>query len=290
MCEHPLTAPSGVCRNVTDHPTAAAAPATPPPIRLAIYNGGGTFGGGWPHEHEYYVTLRAAASALGQRTHRAVTITNLTAPTVPTHLTTDSFDAVLFPGGSGSGQARALGAAGMGAVRAFVAGGGGYVGTCGGAFLALEHLMLYGTPPLPTVEPWKRGHGPVQVEFTAAAAATLHLDPQTYANKNVTIEYWQGPIVRPTDLPPSVTVLASYRTEIHSLSPNTTTGTMVNTPAMTSASYGKGRVFLNSPHPEIPSETPAEGTSAEGTHGGTYHKTRPEIYEGELAWVIRMDA
>jgi hypothetical protein len=152
-----------------------------------------------------------------------------------------------------------------------------------------SHLLP--SPPISSHPPnFAGGHGPVQVEFTAAAAATLHLDPQTYANKNVTIEYWQGPIVRPTDLPPSVTVLASYRTEIHSLSPNTTTGTMVNTPAMTSASYGKGRVFLNSPHPEIPSETPAEGTSAEGTHGGTYHKTRPEIYEGELAWVIRMDA
>ena len=55
---------------------------------------------------------------------------------------------------------------------------------------------------------------------------------------------------------------------------------MVDTPAMTSGSYGKGRVVLNSPHPEIPPEAAAGGPS-----GG---RTRPEIYEGELAWVLHM--
>jgi hypothetical protein len=48
---------------------------------------------------------------------------------------------------------------------------------------------------------------------------------------------------------------------------------MINTPAMTSAEYGHGRVVLNSPHPEIPIE---DG------------KTLPEIYAGELAWALRL--
>ena len=69
-----------------------------------------------------------------------------------------------------------------------------------------------------------------------------------------------------------VTQLSYYRTEIHSLYPNQTTGEMVNTPAMTSlddyGGKGKGRVFLNSPHPEL-------------------EPLRPEIYVGELRWVTR---
>ena len=60
----------------------------------------------------------------------------------------------------------ALGPSGMAAVRSFVRKGGGYVGTCecGGAFLAMTHLDLYGGP-VPTVEPWARGHGPVLVQL-----------------------------------------------------------------------------------------------------------------------------
>jgi hypothetical protein len=73
-------------------------------------------------------------------------------------------------------------------------------------------------------------------------------------------------------------VLSFFRTEIHNEHTNETTGNMVNTPAMTSAIYGEGRVVLNSPHPELPPEEPPGGAS----------KTRPEIYEGELAWVLRL--
>lgn len=41
-------------------------------------------------------------------------------------------------------------------MRAFVSEGGGYIGTCGGAFLAMTHLHLYGEN-VTTVEPWARG-------------------------------------------------------------------------------------------------------------------------------------
>ena len=150
-----------------------------------------------------------------------------------------------------------------------------------------------------------------------------HASKATYADKNVSIMYWQGPIVKAAAFPPNVrrdnstcttrphnvffcfflvfvhclytlncfrhlfaplemmtphfgfhqvTQLSYYRTEIHSLHPNQTTGEMVNTPAMTSlddyGGKGKGRVFLNSPHPEL-------------------EPLRPEIYVGELRWVTR---
>ena len=74
-----------------------------------------------------------------------------------------------------------------------------------------------------------------------------------------------------------MTKLSYFRTEIHSLHPNETTGEMINTPAMTSLdNYGGsdhgagGRIVLNSPHPELA-------------------PVHPDIYAGELLWVTRKD-
>lgn len=42
---------------------------------------------------------------------------------------------------------KAIGEEGMDAVKAHLVAGGGYIGTCGGAFLAIQHLKLYGEGP-----------------------------------------------------------------------------------------------------------------------------------------------
>jgi hypothetical protein len=71
-------------------------------------------------------------------------------------------------------------------------------------------------------------------------------------------------------MPANVSQLAFFRTEIHSRHTNETAGEMVNTPAITTMdNYGSGRVVLNSPHPELLPQL-------------------PQIYAGELQWVLRM--
>ena len=50
-----------------------------------------------------------------------------------------SFDVVIFPGGSSARQAQILNKSGRDAVRMFIASGGGFVGCCAGAFLALSN-------------------------------------------------------------------------------------------------------------------------------------------------------
>eukprot|EP00729_Bicosta_minor_P002778 gene2778-29660_t len=237
--------------------------------RIMWYDGNGTSMDGDPGF--YSILKQAADSAFPD----GFEITNMTAGEVRT-IKPGNFAVVVFPGGSGRGESTAIGEEGMDAVKAHLVAGGGYIGTCGGAFLAIQHLKLYGEGPAglgpTTQEPWDRGHGVVQVEFTKEGAETLGLQAATYADKNVSIMYWQGPIVKAAAFPPNVTQLSYYRTEIHSLHPNQTTGEMVNTPAMTSlddyGGKGKGRVFLNSPHPEL-------------------EPLRPEIYVGELRWVTR---
>ena len=115
----------------------------------------------------------------------------------------------------------------------------------------------------------------VQLEFTPTGLTQLQLPESTFGPypRNVTIMYWQGPIVKEADLDKwanvSVSKLAFFRTEIHSQHTNETMGEMVNTPAITSLdNYGDGRVVLNSPHPELAPKLPM-------------------IYTGELLWVLR---
>ena len=187
---------------------ASSASAT---THLAFYNGNGTSS----HANgPFFSTLtEAARSAFGTQ---GFTLTNMTDKAVAS-VTRSAFDVVVFPGGSGNGQAEAIGAAGIAALRQFVAAGGGYIGTCGGAFLGLQHVLFFGDGPggrgPPTQEPFDRGHGNVSVEFSPAGLRDLKLDTARFGGgKNVTILYWQGPIVKPMDLPTNVSQLGTFRT------------------------------------------------------------------------------
>ena len=253
------------------HDAAVASSSTSNLTRIAFYVGPGTSS---PAALEnFYATLEIAAGSVFDDTG-GYTLTNVTVPEVQA-LKRDNYDIIIFPGGSGNGQASAITDVGIAAVRTFHESGGGYIGTCGGAFLGIQHIMFYGNPPPPTQEPFDRGDGAVQVEFSAGGESTLGLNYTC----NVTIIYAQGPIVKADDFPPTVQVFATFRSEIHSNHPNQTTGEMVNTPAITAldldggapgAATAAGRVVLNSPHPEL---FRADGTNL------------PSIYAGELAWI-----
>jgi len=66
----------------------------------------------------------------------------------------------------------------------------------------------------------------------------------------VELRYANGPILSPAgreDLP-EYTPLAFFRTEIAKYEPQK--GTMIDTPAIIAAEFGRGRVLAISPHPE----------------------------------------
>ena len=158
-----------------------------------------------------------------------------------------SFDVIVFPGGSGSGQSKTLGEAGLKNVREFVRGGGGYVGICAGAYLACSNFSWgLGILNAGTVSnQWRRGLGIVEAEPTDAAPTVLGK-----VGGRFKVRYNNGPILKSgdrSDLPP-YTVLTLFRTEM--AENGTPVGAMVNTPAQAIATFGKGRVFVSSPHPE----------------------------------------
>lgn len=166
------------------------------------------------------------------------------------------FDVILQPGGSGRGQAGSLEAKGCKAIKDFVRAGNGYVGICGGAYLACSgydySLHIINAISIERTH-WARGGGGVDVELTPQGRRIISDIPGT-----VRIRYGQGPLFAPGndhDLPP-YTVLAYFREGITELNNTKATlngaveGAMEGIPAITAAQYGDGRVAIVSPHPE----------------------------------------
>lgn len=158
-----------------------------------------------------------------------------------------AFDLVVFSGGSGSAQAEAIGEEGRSNVREYVRNGGGYVGVCAGAYLACSNFKWgLGILNAGTVSnKWRRGQGFMDLELTEDGRRLLGDVRGTFK-----VRYHNGPIIRPagrTDVPP-YTPVAFFRSEIAEF--GSPVGVMVDSPAQARGTFGRGRVFISSPHPE----------------------------------------
>lgn len=168
------------------------------------------------------------------------------------------FDVAIFPGGSGSWQARELGPEGRDAVREFVEKGGGYLGVCGGAFLCSSHYSwslgilnagVLTSPPDASGDPrtglWYRGPPSiVWVEFSEDGKALFG----ARASEQLPVTFHDGPVIMAGSLK-AVTPfqpLAYYRSE--ALRDVSQRGTMMDTPAIVSGTFGAGRVIAIGPH------------------------------------------
>lgn len=67
---------------------------------------------------------------------------NFSADEVRRFLHVENYDVIFFPGGGGGTEEKTIGSAGQLAVKDFLARGGGYVGVCAGAYLALDALKI----------------------------------------------------------------------------------------------------------------------------------------------------
>lgn len=209
-------------------------PNTPPPIRLAVYDSGGTGGIG---------AERVIAQVGGQPDAIAVRVCgdDIGGGAL------DQFNALVVPGGSGSREAAALGEDGRARIRKFVEDGGGYVGICAGAYLATSGFswglkILNAKTPSPK---WERGHAMVKVELTRHGREILG-----DRNGAFDCKYANGPILCPARVEslPDYEPLAFFRTEV--AEHDSPKGVMINSPAIVAGRCGKGRVIVSSPHPE----------------------------------------
>jgi hypothetical protein len=156
-------------------------------------------------------------------------------------------DVFVVSGGMSHEQAHGLSKEGEERIRAFVAGGGGYLGICAGAHLAsIAHPWCLGIISVrKAVEgEWKRGSGFVDIEL-ADEGREIFGDVPTFKCR-----YHNGIIMRPgeRDDLPAYAVAARFRSEV--CENGTTPGAMIDTPAAVYAPYEKGKVFVISAHPE----------------------------------------
>lgn len=230
----PPTARSVIPPDINGFKTVIAAPKVAKPLRVAIYQGPG------------------APESSAENVQRVVKLMSGTTARIITgdevkQLALSQFDVVVFPGGSGSGQAKGIGEEGREKVREFVKTGGGYVGICAGAYLACANfdwgLSLLNASTVSNK--WRRGSGYVDFEVTYDGRPILGEVKGVHK-----VRYNNGPIIKPAaraDLP-SYQTLSFFRTEV--AENGSPVGVMVDSPAQAIAPYGKGRVFISSPHPE----------------------------------------
>jgi len=211
-------------------------PSSTPALRVAIYNGLGT-------GNKTGINLEKIL-----QTTKGTVVRLVGPPEIAAGVLARQFDAVIFGGGSGSGQARNIGDAGHKAVREFVKAGGGYVGICGGAYLATSGydwgLRIIDARTVDRKH-WKRGRGTVKMELTKLGRRIFG-----DAGPLVDIIYANGPLLGPgggDDLD-DYEILAHFRTEVREN--DAPKGVMVNTPAIVASRYGAGKVLIFSPHPE----------------------------------------
>ncbi len=219
--------------------------------------------GTWPPEFRPKKTLAlydAEGVSYGGSTlfERAVNETTLDACTLavcPEDIREGILDrciGVIFPGGTGRGIAAALLPEGVQRVRDFVAKGGGYFGSCAGAYFASSGRPDYtGMIPLKHDQPWEKGHCKLKLGLTPEGASLLGAE-----FSHIETSYNCGPVF--TDLAPNgqaapVTVLAHFE------SPSTDAkgvvrSEMVGAPAILSMPWQKGRIMIISPHPESNSQ------------------------------------
>ena len=159
-----------------------------------------------------------------------------------------NFDVVIMPGGSGSGQAKALKPEGRAAVRTFVKNGGGYVGICAGAYLASSHydwsLDIINARVWDRSH-WNRGKSNVTIQLTPVGSEVLSNTKSKY-----NIYYSNGPLLVPDNQPdlPGYEVLATFESEV--ARNGAPAEAMTGTHAIIRSKFGSGRVICFSPHAE----------------------------------------
>ena len=160
----------------------------------------------------------------------------------------DGLDLVIMPGGSSVEEFKTLGTNGVERLRAFVRDGGGYVGTCAGCCLLMD-----GPKNRARMMPWNSSGSEGNTMFptfdlNAQGAKALGLKE----GKHV-MRYHGGPFLWPTAnaIPDAhMEIWGTFDAEATFKGRLNPKKRMYGAGAIVGGTYGKGRVFVTSAHPE----------------------------------------
>ncbi|MCQ2392720.1 MAG: BPL-N domain-containing protein [Kiritimatiellae bacterium] len=213
-------------------------PAAGKPVRVAVYTDRGSRSNG------QFRWLQFASSVKNFKA-RAVDGAMVQAGVL------DETDLLIMPGGYAIDEAVTLGTNGCAALKAYIARGGAYVGTCAGCYLLMQdnpdvrpyRLGLLPYRDVPKNE--KHGRSDVTVEFLPAAKK------YGFTSTRREILYSHGPILIPGDPVPEAKfeMVANYYGDFAVQGPEPMPS-MSGKGAMAIGMYGKGRVVASCVHPE----------------------------------------
>lgn len=198
----------------------------------------------------------------------------------------ESVDLLVMPGGKSRVEAAELGEAGQREVRAFIERGGSYIGTCAGAFLLMggkePEKKILGIAPFKHVDGEWGGEAMLEVTYTKAS--------REFFGKKGAVSHTErfngGPVMVPTKAVPGADfkVMARFSSNLHSESCKPGLPSMGGAASAVAGTFGKGRVWLFSTHPEYYPKTwkYVEGAFKYLTGRDVKFKV-PQRREGQLA-------
>jgi glutamine amidotransferase-like uncharacterized protein len=163
------------------------------------------------------------------------------------------FNAIHFPGGNPDSYFQSVNIFGCNHIRDFVSSGGGYIGICGGGYIAAYRIIDANNNTV---------HPPLNFFSGTAYGPIDEIIPYPrYKMTNISINKY-NPINQYE--PDSETILyyggaAFYPDEGQEMNTIGTYDSYNNDPAIINFNYGEGRVVLFGPHPEIEEDSDRDG-------------------------------
>lgn len=156
-------------------------------------------------------------------------------------------DVLVVPGGASVVEKRDLGPKGAAQIKAFIRQGGGYVGTCAGCCLLLDEQMDSdrGIGVIPYHRIGNKGGFMIPISVGAAGARAMGIREGTYP-----VWYHAGPILVPSTNVIDGACFEPWATYASDFDCPKSDLKMFGKIAMVGGTYGKGRVFAITCHPE----------------------------------------
>ncbi len=157
-----------------------------------------------------------------------------------------AFDCLVMPGGGGLERYADLGEEGCARIRAFIRGGGGYIGTCAGESVLLNEPERIRILPFKGDGVWPRGG------FSADIGLTPRFEALTGVAAGVrSVRYHNGPVVIPAEPVPGckAEVVATFACDGEAA--QDARHALRGAPAAIWAECGVGKIFVFAVHPEV---------------------------------------
>jgi glutamine amidotransferase-like uncharacterized protein len=163
------------------------------------------------------------------------------------------YSVLIMPGGRPDLYSQNLGSEALNIIRSYVASGGGYIGICGGAYLAAETNVWRGWAGEPRVY-YQYSDGLIGI-FNGTADGPIEDFAPTYRDVHCKIELVDKYHPIASQLPDTIEYVYDHGPMFldENIRPSTVIGTAVNggKTLLLCTQYNHGRVFLTSGHPEF---------------------------------------